>query len=298
MATKSSNKTQAEWYAKKVWSLKPDTDMVNDCRKLVNGLPENEQPVNIKAVFAIALKKAINNTGDINREDVPVNDGLREENQRLKQQANALSSRIQDVYIWAEKAANLLEIEDSGSLPEALQHVYEQVNFLVNLNKELVNENFKLKEELNSLSGYRIRVVYDIRQNPDFIKLKDELEIVLPKLFNRTDIERVPISDDEMVGLIVDYCRRDPSNEFPFKERATVIFKNFINQKSHESQGKETEGTAGLGSETESNPGSQGAGNETTGRAVAEGGNGDGAGTSGAAGDGAGGDERGPGGIL
>ncbi len=97
--------------------------------------------------------------------------------------------------------------------------------------------------------------------NPEYIKFKSETEEMMPKLFKDNSIDRVPISDEDFLTLLIDYAVRDPSKEFPFQEFAEKIYKKFKSQsnetgqvqqnqnKAEEQAGGETNGGAGDGTE-------------------------------------------------
>lgn len=58
---------------------------------------------------------------------------------------------------------------------------------------------------------------------PDaYITLKSATEKQLPVLFQRTE-EVIPLSNENFIELLVDYCERDPSKEFPFEPVARKI---------------------------------------------------------------------------
>ncbi len=90
---------------------------------------------------------------------------------------------------------------------------------------------------------------------PGLIELKKEVEAALPALYptSLAGVNKVEITVAEMILLMVDYCKRDPSGEFPFGdecERIIARYKVKPNDTTRKGETEEGEGTAGRGDKT------------------------------------------------
>lgn len=64
----------------------------------------------------------------------------------------------------------------------------------------------------------------------DFKKLKDELETTLPKLFpgKLTVTDRVPVSDEIMVSMLIEHALTDKNSVFPTRRMAEQAVKEYL----------------------------------------------------------------------
>jgi hypothetical protein len=74
----------------------------------------------------------------------------------------------------------------------------------------------KLQEELKQANDFKFV------PGENFIKLKEITEKILPALFS-IEVAQIPTTGNEFLNLLVEYCERDPSNEFPFQAEAEKI---------------------------------------------------------------------------
>jgi hypothetical protein len=100
-----------------------------------------------------------------------------------------------------------------------------------------------------------------LTKHAEFTAFKEELEVKLPKMLKIVGVPRIPISDGDMLRLLVDYCHRDPSQEFPFLPIAKEIFEKF--KASQNEQGTEQGESGNQTGDTTGNTGNEnGPGND------------------------------------
>lgn len=141
------------------------------------------------------------------------------------EQANPLTTTVADLQAKLTKTEN--------SFNEKQKEV-DYLNQMLVLNTSKYNELKKLSD-----SGAQYTC---LESNEHFQRIKASLEKVLPKIFAErypelAGVERVPVTDDEMLTTLCDYADRDPSKEFPFLEKSEPIILKF--KATHNEQAKE-----------------------------------------------------------
>lgn len=109
---------------------------------------------------------------------------------------------------------------------------------------ELQEENTRLKFELGEWEKTKDFVDKGEKQRIRFLTiykmiepLKTELSAAFKSLFNDADCPEV--TTEQTIEMMLDYCQRDPSQEFPFKPVARKIY-NELKKPSENGQSTET----------------------------------------------------------
>ncbi len=160
-------------------------------------------------------------------------------------QANPLTATVAELQVKVTETENMLAKEkEAGKISTGLLQV---------LTEKMEKLNSKLAEN---------KTYTCLEVNRNFQDIKAKLESVLPKIFVKLHpeletVDRVPVTDDELLSIICDYANRDPSKEFPFQELTEPIILKF-KAANHEEKKEETTTPA-----AESATGSEGTDNAT-----------------------------------
>jgi hypothetical protein len=173
------------------------------------------------------------------------------------QQANEHTKKLSDKIAELESSILKMSAEIISTTETANQQIQERSAYIFQLQNEITvlkaggttetdggkvisiipGVTAEIKKENESASAIQIA------KYAEFVQLKTDLEKALPKMFKLEGVEVVPVSDEDLLRLLVDYAKRDPSKEFPFLPIAKEIVAKFTASKPNtdaEQEKKET----------------------------------------------------------
>lgn len=155
----------------------------------------------------------------------------------LKQLSIQLAEKNSEIQKLNDRAKEFQdEVRRAGQADSLRMDELEQklANALKSDGAQSLAQNLELQTELNEARKYKF--VPDER----FAKLLRATEVALPKLFG-IKADAIAISNIEFLNLLLEYCERDPSNEFPFKPEAEKIVNRWLegaaNNATHNEEG-------------------------------------------------------------
>lgn len=184
-----------------------NADNFTTVKEFVNDLPENSGVANISNLVLYLINKV----KELSKQKVN-NTG----EDVSRQMVESLGNKTHEVI----------------SLKSELGKVY---NDLAVLKKELETKNIWI-ENASKETNHKYEVSKDLE---DF---KNETSQAMKMLFNNNDLR--PLNNSEMIELMLDYCKRDPSSEFPFEPVATKIYNNILLENNGEKRAETGAGNA------------------------------------------------------
>ncbi|MCW5907323.1 MAG: hypothetical protein KIS94_05655 [Chitinophagales bacterium] len=147
---------------------------------------------------------------------------------------------------FVEEIKRAYKFESEGIALDYIMHTFRHTS---SLTQSLTSEVSELKAQIQNLANKlktseqnlqlanneiaRLQDLLDESANkPEFVfpdtysQLKEATEKTLPMLFQRPE-STIPVTDLEFLALLVEYCERDPSKEFPFKPAAEKIIERY-----------------------------------------------------------------------
>lgn len=154
------------------------------------------------------------------------------EQKQQQAQAPATALALDDVNKRIEQALAAQKEELLKQFEAEKAALQKEFSKLIN-----VSENPYLKEVSNS-TAIRLKMLWDATENTFPVLFPVDLE----------DKERLELTFEEMLLLLIDYAERDPSNEFPFEPLAQKIVNRYKMEKEHGGEHESGAGAAEAGS--------------------------------------------------